>query len=45
MPLYFQAVKGSSAIMSGVDLFPTTFTVAPAAVVVGAAVGVLGTYR
>ncbi|KAK5677788.1 hypothetical protein LTS10_009671 [Elasticomyces elasticus] len=35
MPLYFQAVKGQSSIMSAVDLFPGTFTVAPAAIVVG----------
>lgn len=45
MPLYFQAVKGSSAILSGVDLFPTTFTVAPAAILVGLAVGKFGVYR
>lgn len=31
LPLYFQAVKGMSPIMSGVAVFPWTFTVAPAA--------------
>lgn len=45
MPLYFQAVKGSSAIMTGVDLFPATFTVAPAAILVGLAIGKLAAYR
>jgi hypothetical protein len=45
MPLYFQGVKGQSTIMSGVDLFPTTFTVAPAAILVGMAVGRWGVYR
>lgn len=45
MPLYFQAVKGSSAIMTGVDLFPATFTVAPAAILVGLAIGKLQAYR
>ena len=45
MPLYFQAVKDQSPIKSGVDLFPATFTVAPAAVVVGAAISKMGSYR
>ena len=45
MPLYYQAVKGQSPIMSGVDLFPTTFTVAPCAIVVGATITKLGVYR
>lgn len=31
--------------MSGVDLFPTTFTVAPCAIVVGATITKLGVYR
>ncbi len=45
MPLYFQAVKGSSIILSGVDFLPATLTVAPAAVVVGAVIGKVGSYR
>ncbi|KAK4918943.1 hypothetical protein LTR49_013415 [Elasticomyces elasticus] len=42
MPLYFQAVKGQSSIMSAVDLFPGTFTVAPAAIVVGILISKFG---
>lgn len=45
MPLYFEAVKGESPIKSGVDMFPTTFTVAPAAIVVGALITKYGSYR
>ncbi|KAK5735567.1 hypothetical protein LTR17_008100 [Elasticomyces elasticus] len=45
MPLYFQAVKGQSSIMSAVDLFPGTFTVAPAAIVVGILISKFGVYR
>lgn len=33
LPLYYQAVKGMTPIMSGVAIFPQTFTVAPAATV------------
>lgn len=45
MPLYYQAVKGQSPILSAVDLFPATFTVAPAAIIVGATITKLGVYR
>lgn len=45
MPLYYEAVKGFSPIISGVALFPATFTVAPAAIVVGILVTVTGRYR
>ncbi|KAK5697099.1 hypothetical protein LTR17_024005 [Elasticomyces elasticus] len=45
MPLYFQAVKGQSSIMSAVDLFPGTFTVAPAAIVVGILISKFGVFR
>ncbi|KAL8862778.1 MAG: hypothetical protein Q9178_000720 [Gyalolechia marmorata] len=45
MPLYYEAVKGFSPILSGVALFPQTFTVAPAAVVVGILITVTGRYR
>ncbi|KNG46468.1 MFS general substrate transporter [Stemphylium lycopersici] len=45
LPLYFEAVKGFSPIITGVALFPWTFTVAPAAVITGIAIAVTGTYR
>lgn len=44
-PLYYQAVKRHSPIHSGIDLFPTSFATAPAAVIVGALVTKLGKYR
>ena len=45
LPLYYEAVKGQTPIMSGVSLFPQTFTVAPASVVVGFLVSKTGRYR
>lgn len=45
LPLYFEAVKGFTPIMAGVALFPQTFTVAPAAMAVGAAIAITGKYR
>ncbi|KAL8896152.1 MAG: hypothetical protein Q9192_003232 [Flavoplaca navasiana] len=45
LPLYYEAVKGFSPIISGVALFPETFTVAPAAVIVGILITVTGRYR
>ncbi|KAL6712086.1 hypothetical protein ACN47E_003129 [Coniothyrium glycines] len=45
MPLYFQAVKGMKPIMTGVAMFPWTFTVAPASVATGIAITVTGNYR
>ena len=45
LPLYYEGIKGLSATTSGVALFPETFTVAPAAVVVGAAITKTGRYR
>lgn len=45
MPLYYEAVKGYSPIVSGVALFPDTFTVAPLAVVTGILITVTGHYR
>lgn len=45
MPLYYEAVKGFSPILAGVALFPQTFTVAPAAIVVGATIAITGRYR
>ncbi|KAI9748058.1 MAG: hypothetical protein M4579_007323 [Chaenotheca gracillima] len=44
-PLYYEAVKGFSPIMAGVAVFPETFTVAPASVIVGVIVSVTGRYR
>ncbi|KAI9804453.1 MAG: hypothetical protein M1825_001352 [Sarcosagium campestre] len=44
-PLYYEAVKGYTPIISGVALFPETFTVAPASVVVGILVTITGRYR
>lgn len=45
LPLYFQAVKGMSPIMSGIAVFPWTFTVAPAAAISGIAIAKSGRYR
>ena len=45
LPLYYEAVKGYSPIITGVALFPETFTVAPAAVVVGIVITKTGRYR
>jgi hypothetical protein len=44
-PLYFQGVKGYTMIASGVAAFPQTFTIAPAAVIVGFVVAKVGKYR
>ncbi|KAK1055555.1 hypothetical protein LTR74_015579 [Friedmanniomyces endolithicus] len=44
MPLYFQAVMGDTPIKSAIDLFPSTFTVAPAAIVTGAMITKFGVY-
>ena len=44
-PLYFEAVKGYSPVIAGVSLFPTTFTVAPMAVVTGFLVTKFSAYR
>ncbi|KAJ5591937.1 uncharacterized protein N7459_002306 [Penicillium hispanicum] len=45
LPLYYEAVKEFSPILSGVALFPETFTVAPSAIVVGILITVTGHYR
>ncbi|KAH8601292.1 major facilitator superfamily domain-containing protein [Bisporella sp. PMI_857] len=45
MPIYFEVAKNYSAILSGVAIFPFTFTVAPAAVVVGLVITKTGRYR
>jgi MFS family permease len=45
LPLYYEAVKGYSPIVSGVALFPESFTVAPSAMVVGILTTRWGHYR
>ncbi|KAJ5674185.1 Efflux pump [Penicillium macrosclerotiorum] len=45
LPLYYECVKGYSAIISGVSVFPETFTVAPASIVVGVLITKLGRFR
>jgi MFS family permease len=45
MPLYFEVAKNHSPITAGVAIFPFTFTVAPAAVVVGLTITRTGRYR
>ncbi|PPR05628.1 hypothetical protein CVT26_009350 [Gymnopilus dilepis] len=45
IPVYFQACKGHSPIRSGVDLLPYSFSVAPAAIFIGATTSVFQRYR
>lgn len=45
LPLYFQTVKELSPILSGVALFPLSFTVAPAAGLTGFLITKTGRYR
>ncbi len=45
LPLYYEAVKGQTPIIAGISIFPETFTVAPAAVVVGILITKTGRYR
>ncbi|EEP77863.1 conserved hypothetical protein [Uncinocarpus reesii 1704] len=45
LPLYFETVKEYSPVISGVSLFPLSFTVAPSAVVVGIVVTKTGHFR
>jgi len=45
MPLYFEAAKGYSPIMSGIALFPWTFTTGPIAAICGVLIAVTGHYR
>ncbi|KAJ5142161.1 hypothetical protein N7526_003156 [Penicillium atrosanguineum] len=44
LPLYYEAVKGFKPIMSGIALFPETFTVAPSGVIVGLIISRTGQY-
>jgi len=45
LPLYYEAVKGMTPIMTGVALFPQTFTVAPASMISGILIAITGKYR
>ena len=45
LPFYFQGVKGYSPIISGVALFPVTFTVIPGAMMTGVVISRTGKYR
>lgn len=45
LPLYYEAVKGYSATMTGVAIFPETFTVAPMVIITGILVSITGRYR
>lgn len=44
-PLYFEGVRGYSPVLSGVALFPATFTVAPLAIVTGLSISKMGKFR
>jgi hypothetical protein len=44
-PLYFEACKSLSPTLAGISLFPVTFTVAPASVIVGILTAITGRYR
>lgn len=44
-PIYFEAVQGYSPTITGIAMFPETFTVAPASIVVGILTSVTGRYR
>jgi len=45
LPIYYEAVKNFTPILTGVAVFPETFTVAPASIVVGITTAVTGKYR
>jgi hypothetical protein len=45
MPLFFEVAKDYSPVTSGIAVFPLTFTVAPAAIVVGLVIAKTGRYR
>ncbi len=45
LPLYYQAVREFGPILTGVALFPQTFTVAPSAIACGFIVTITGRYR
>ena len=45
LPLYYEAVKGYSSVIAGLAIFPETFTVTPAAIIVGVLVSSTGRFR
>src|SRR6266567_3883258 len=45
LPLYYEAVKGLSPTKAGIALFPETFSVAPACIIMGLLVSHAGRYR
>lgn len=45
LPLYYEGVRGYGPILTGVALFPLTFTVAPSALVVGFLMNHMRSYR
>ena len=45
LPLYYQAVQGYTTTITGVAVFPETFTVAPAAMAVGTLISKIGSFR
>jgi MFS family permease len=45
LPLYYQGVKGYNTTITGVAVFPETFTVAPVAVIAGVLIGKFGDFR
>ncbi|GAQ35296.1 hypothetical protein AtubIFM54640_002297 [Aspergillus tubingensis] len=45
LPFYFQGVKGYTPIISGVAMFPVTFTIIPGAMVTGILISRTGKYR
>jgi hypothetical protein len=42
---YFQAIQGSSPVRSSVQTFPLSLTIAPLAIMTGAAVAIIGKYN
>jgi len=45
LPIYYEGVKDYSPIITGIAVFPETFTVAPAAIVVGITTSITGRYK
>jgi hypothetical protein len=45
LPIYYEAVKDYSPIITGIAVFPETFTVAPASIVVGITTSITGRYK
>ena len=45
LPLYLEAVKGHSPVLTGVVMLPSTFGISPAAVIAGVLISVTSSYR